>query len=285
MFVHIIRGDRGSLDFPADADLRNVLEAVAQGTDTQSLVVDIYLLANCSIWRGDCRAEPKGRAGHEQPADDPTRSRNAITRPDIRIILGDKWLCGGEITTRYGMHLKCRGFLDGLAFLFAHELHHYRRHHLGLHPGEGEVSADRWALGRVQQAGFAIEGQRVASRRRKRLRQADAGVADVAQLMNLLGQSIKLSPEQFAELGRRIDQTAAERDVARLLHHDQLRQLPDNALVRVRQTGPRPADAMYKGQTAHKVRTPRNAAYRMPIRFPDEREFYWPMDWLEIIPP
>ncbi len=64
MFVHIIRGDRGSLGFPADADLRKVLEAVAQGTDTQSLVVDIYLLANCSIWRGDCR-QPRHRVGPE----------------------------------------------------------------------------------------------------------------------------------------------------------------------------------------------------------------------------
>ncbi len=72
--------------------------------------------------------------------------------------------------------------------------------------------------------------------------------------------------------------------MARALHYEQLRQLPDNALVRVRHTGPRLADAMYKGQTAHKVRTPRSGSYRMPIRFPDGREFYWPMDWLEIVP-
>jgi hypothetical protein len=289
MLVHIIRGDRGSLGFPADADLRDVLEAAAQGTDTHSLVVDIYLLANCSIWRGDCRqprhrAEPEGRAGHEQPADNPTRSGNAITRPDIRIILGDKWLCGGEITTRYGMHLKCRGFLDGLAFLFAHELHHYRRHHLGLHPGEGEVSADRWALDRVQQAGFAVEGQRVAAAHGRRPQQVDAKATEAAQLLNLLGQYVGLSPGEIGDQAKQMDQNTPGGNVARALHQEQLRQLPDNALVRVRQTGPRLADAMYKGQTAHKVRTPRNGAYRMPIRFPDGREFYWSMDWLEILP-
>lgn len=290
MFVHIIRGDRGSLGFPADADLRNMLEALAQSTDAQALVVDIYLLANCSIWRGDCRqprhaAEREGLAGREQPANEPQRSEDSLAQPDIRIILGDKWLHGGEITTRYGMKLKCRGFLDGLAFLFAHELHHYRRHHLGLHPGEGEVSADRWALDRVQQAGFAVEGQRVAVARRKRPQRVDAKTTEAARLLNLLEQYVGLSTREICDHAKQMDQKTPGGNVARALHYEQLRQLPDNALVRVRQTGTRLADAMYKGQTAHKVRTPRNGAYRMPIRFPDGREFYWPMDWLEIVTP
>ncbi len=112
----------------------------------------------------------------------------------------------------------------------------------------------------------------------------DAKATEAAQLLNLLGEYAGMSPEEIGDQAKQMDQKTPGGNVARALHYEQLRQLADNALVRVRQTGSRPADAMYKGQTAHKVRTPRNGAYRMPIRFPDGREFYWPMDWLEIVP-
>jgi hypothetical protein len=288
MQIQIIRTDRALSRFPADADLRGVLETVAQGTDVHSLAVDIYLPPDSGIWRGDCR-QPRGHMVDEgqpvspHPAAQAPRSGSEHAEPDIRVILGDMWLLARSITTRYGMYLRWRSFLDSLAFVFAHELHHYRRHHLGLHPGEGEVSADRWALERVRQAGFAVDGQRVATARRKRPQHADASAAEVVRLMNLLGQSMKLGPEEFSDLAKRINQTPAGRAAVRAMHYEQLRQLPENAPVRIRCTGPRLTDTLYTGQIAHKVRTPRRGSYRMPIRFANGQQFYWPMEWLEIV--
>lgn len=286
MNIQIIRTDRAPSRFPADTELRRVLEAVAQDTDVQSLGVDIYLLPDSGIWRGDCRqprhrAAPEGRPGGEQPAAEVPQPGNTLAEPDIRIILGDKWLSGGEITTRYGMHLKCQDFLDGLAFLFAHELHHYRRHHLGLHPGEGEVSADRWALERVQQVGFNVQGQRVAVTGRKRRPGVAANDAQVAQQMMMLQQYARMSPQEVSDEARKMDQQAPGRNIAKALHYERLRQLPDNALLRICHAGSAVNDAAFKGQIVRKVRTPKRGSYRMPVRLANGREYYWPMEWLE----
>lgn len=288
MNIQVIRTDRICIHFPAEAELRRVLETVAQGTDVQSLVVDLYLLSDSGIWRGDCRqprhrAAPEGRPGGAQPAAQVPRPGNTVAEPDIRIILGDKWLSGGEITTRYGMQLKCRGFLDGLAFLFAHELHHYRRHHLGLHPGEGEVSADRWALDRVRQAGLAVEGKRVTVARRKRRQPVDAEATKTAELLDLLGRYVGMSPQEISEQARQMDEKKPGGNVAKALHYEQLRRLPANAPLRISRTGSTMNDAMYTGQIVHKIRTPKRGSYRMPVRFTDGRQFYWPMEWLEIV--
>ena len=57
-----------------------------------------------------------------------------------------------------------------IAMLFAHELHHYRRHHLGLHPREGEHGANKWALQYIQSFGYAIEGKRTYAKKKKSFR-------------------------------------------------------------------------------------------------------------------
>ena len=58
-------------------------------------------------------------------------------------------------------------FLDQLAFLYAHELHHFRRYHLRMHRGEGEQSANRWALNYVISLGFRVTGSRNSQPKKK----------------------------------------------------------------------------------------------------------------------
>jgi len=52
-------------------------------------------------------------------------------------------------------------FKDHLAFLFAHELHHFRRFHLGFHHREGENSANKWAIQRAQKLNFKVAGKKI----------------------------------------------------------------------------------------------------------------------------
>jgi hypothetical protein len=71
-------------------------------------------------------------------------------------------------TDGYGWKLAYPTFMDHVAFLFAHEFHHFRRDHLGLHDREGENSANRWAIDRVNQLGFQVTGTKLPKVRKKR---------------------------------------------------------------------------------------------------------------------
>lgn len=69
---------------------------------------------------------------------------------------------------RYGWKLTYSSFLDHYAFLCAHELHHYRRYHLGLHHREGENSANKWALERALQLNFELDGVKLPRHKKKK---------------------------------------------------------------------------------------------------------------------
>jgi len=56
---------------------------------------------------------------------------------------------------------------DHLAVLFAHELHHFRRYHLGMHPREGEHGANQWAIKHAKAHGFQAEGRRLPIKKKK----------------------------------------------------------------------------------------------------------------------
>ncbi len=51
--------------------------------------------------------------------------------------------------------------VDHVALFFAHELHHFRKYHLGLHSKEGEHGANRWALKRARECGYDVQGRRL----------------------------------------------------------------------------------------------------------------------------
>ena len=61
----------------------------------------------------------------------------------------------------YGWSFTYHRLEDHLATLFAHELHHFRRYHLNLHPREAEQGANRWALSHVRALGFRVSGKRI----------------------------------------------------------------------------------------------------------------------------
>ena len=69
----------------------------------------------------------------------------------------------------YGWRFSYQTMEDQIAMLFAHELHHYRRHHLGLHPKEGENRANRWALKHVQSLGYRVEGAKIFQKKKHKL--------------------------------------------------------------------------------------------------------------------
>ena len=152
----------------SEEEVQQVLGEVARGTSTEVLVTCVYLLRRSRSWRGvyyRLWQDPDSfcvRRGHwgistrfEIPADLPQRYRL------IRILIGARLTYPMRARDRSGFEHSYQSFRDHLADLFAHELHHYRRYHLGLHPREREVGANRWALKRVKSLNFAVEGRQI----------------------------------------------------------------------------------------------------------------------------
>ncbi|MFA5140249.1 MAG: hypothetical protein WC728_13540 [Elusimicrobiota bacterium] len=139
------------------------LDKIAETTETKDLVVAVYLTRG-KQWAGHLLRQPmtsarfarrRGRwaftQGFQTPADLPEKF--ALIRLKLGMQAGSK-----RFADSYGWSYRCGGFyFDGVANLFAHELHHFRRWHLGLHPRESEHSANKWALARAREAGFQVE--------------------------------------------------------------------------------------------------------------------------------
>jgi hypothetical protein len=164
--------------------IRGILMRVADGTDTEDLVVSLYLLARGASWGGHTLARAwstprdffspawprRRRVAFPAPGDLPARYKH------IRIFFGGNLPPYPSVqVSRYGFRWRFTSFADHLAYLFSHELHHYRRDHLGLHRGEGEVSAERWAYSRLRELGFQTKylGRVERGRRRRRPLPAD----------------------------------------------------------------------------------------------------------------
>lgn len=68
----------------------------------------------------------------------------------------------------YGWEFQYQSFEDHLALLFAHELHHYRRYCLGLHPKEGENKANAWAVQHITELGFQVKARKLKKQFKKK---------------------------------------------------------------------------------------------------------------------
>ena len=158
----------------SEKEVQEVLSSVVLSTPVEALVTCVYLLRRSRSWRGvyyRLWQNPdsfRARRGHwgistrfETPADLPQRYRL------IRVLIGARLTYPMRARDRSGFEHSYQSFRDHLADLFAHELHHYRRYHLGLHPREGEVGANRWALKRVRSLGFAVEGRQIRCRKHR----------------------------------------------------------------------------------------------------------------------
>ncbi len=238
-------------------EISRVLEHVAEGTDTRDLVVSLYLLPGIHASRGtayvhrwmtpDAFTTGRGnwkftlRFGAADGLPDRFKLIRMRLDPDPATYPRDerdgyRWLF------RYG------GFHDHLAALFGHELHHFRRHHLGMHPRAGEHAANRWALEHAVRLGYDVHGKPGQPARRR----------PVSMLSGL-----------FAGLRKKTDP------------YGTLRRLKRGERVRI----DRDPRNRYTGEPAELVRPVRSNAERMVIRTMDGMIWRWPLAWVSVFEP
>jgi hypothetical protein len=233
--------------------LLDTLQAVADGTDTHDLVVALYVLPGKRQSRGTAYV-------HHWMVPDTflaTRGNWRVTQrfgipdglPDrfklIRMRIDDDSRSFPK-TEQDGYHweFRYRTFQDQLALLFAHELHHYRRHHLNLHPRGGERSANRWALHHVQALGFDVTGK-----------------------------SLPMAKKGFSS------RTFLIRHFPHLDPYADFRSLKPGSRLRIR----RDPRNQYIGQSVILVRAARLNSKRLVVQTPDGKIWRWPMAWLKVI--
>jgi hypothetical protein len=276
-----------------DAMIADVLHAISLGTDTSGLVVAAYLLRRRDCWQAHAHTgllQPRqfrrvGK-GWQFVERFPSPPNLPTSFPLIRMAFGMKAKYPMTVRDVYDWQFECEGFKDHLAYTFAHELHHYRRYHLGLHPRGGEQAACKWALERAADAGFQVAGMRLASTRKraepKSVKLPKESNPDVLKRVKLAASH--LSQEDLKELGRWAGErlTVAARPPRKPspknAHAEALRALPAGAQVIITRDSGR---KLYQGQTAIKVRDLRRPSRRMAIRTPDGKEWHWPLQWLE----
>lgn len=158
-----------------------IFEKIATGTDTRDLVVSCYFLSRSRWYGGSAYVRNWILPNEFSTSRGKWRFTRYFPRPDdlparfklIRLLVVQNLLTNHfplKLKDGYGWEFEYQNEESYLALLFAHELHHFRRYHLGLHPGEGEKSANRWALKHVQQLGFPVSGRVRKQPGRKRLK-------------------------------------------------------------------------------------------------------------------
>lgn len=270
-----------------------VLKKVADKTITADLVVALYILPRTS-WTGgaayvrqwvtpDKFCARRGKWTFAQrfgtPADLPPRFKL------IRMLLrGDIKQYPLTERDRYDWQHRYATVSDHVALLFAHELHHYRRYHLGLHPREGEHSANLWALEHVQFLGFDVESRRFPSRKRRRKPRRFS----VMELFNpLIGakranlpafsdsyswQKIVMSASQHLQA-----QTPEKLLASQMPHFERLRSLPAGSKLKVAYD----PTGRYQGKQVYLIRPMRRNSVRIVVETADGKQWRWPMAWLE----
>ena len=274
-----------------DGGIRSVLHAVAEGTDHDKLVVAVYLLDDATTWRGVTynseltpqafchgRKTWKFTKGFGIPAELPPRYGL------IRMAFGVRAAYPRTQSCRYGWEYRIETFESSLALIFAHELHHYRRHHLGLHPRQGEQSACKWGLMRARAAGFHVEAKRVSSPPRSSGREEELRVPKAPKprflnrIKTLAGELRSDDVEALQDwLNRRLlSLRDAEDRERRQAHYSRLRAMKQGTELSVS----RKARDRYSGESVVKVRNLR-ASERMVVRTRDGKLWRYPMLWLD----
>lgn len=184
------------------SEIESVLQRLSETSDTTDLVVSLYFSNNLNHHH-------RGRAYVSQwmkPEQFTTlRGYWQFTRkwsvPDdlpmqyklIRMVLNaDPKAYPKKEFDIYGWQFKYESFKDHLALLFAHELHHFRRYHLNLHPREGENKANQWALEQCQKLGFKVNGQKVLVKTKKKKKNVLRGIYDPFKSFRVLKSGDKV---------------------------------------------------------------------------------------------
>lgn len=234
------------------SQLEELLQQLAADTPTSDLVLASYFIHHSS-WNGGVafardwltpakfvshRGRWKFTRSFELPAD--LSPRFKLIRLQFGLKNSSYPLCQ---TDTYGWRLSYHSFIDHMAFLFAHELHHFRRFHLGWHPREGEHSANHWARQHVQQLGFQVTAERLPAVRGMKRR--------------LHSLAIRLLPDPFAHFRQ------LKAGESLLIHYD-----------------PR---GRYQGELVAVKRPIRRNARRAVVQTADGKQWRWPLEWLSVV--
>lgn len=273
--------------------IRNCIGRIADDTDTSDLVVGVYLLENGKTWQGMLDR-------HKRKPQDFTKGggRWACARefgvPDglpehyalIRLIYGLDVRYPCERQCRYGWRYEFPRFRDDLAFMAAHELHHFRRHHLGFHPREGEQSAICWGINRMREVGFKMDARRsltgwqcCSSARRRKL-PTGPNLNLLRKIMQMAGHLAyeDLDALRLWATARSIRAHKDWKGYTPTPHTEALRSFPDSSILRISSLARQDS---YAGQKAKKVRN-LQASPRMEVQTADGKHWRYPMCWLEI---
>ena len=272
-------------------DFVSILERIAADTDTRELVVVLYLFLR-SDWfggtayvrqwltpnkffaaRGKWRIKPQPSL----PKDLPQQFK--LIRLALPARVSGRYPLLEKDTYRW-QHFY-HGFDDHLAFLFAHELHHFRRFHLGYHPRQGEHAANSWALQRVQECGFRVKSEKPKMVRKKhRLTRQPTFL----QVVNPMDFSCGHKNSVFAHWRQMIagimgefDVQARRRYVAeKMQHFARLRQMPVGARLWISYD----PSQRYSRQSVCLIRPLRKDSLRIIVETEDGKKWRWPMAWL-----
>ncbi len=230
----------------------NCLSQIADSTDTSALIVALYLLPGVNKTRGTAYVHKNLTPQNFTTGQGKWAFTKKFIIPDdlpatyklirLRIDSSSKRYPYIEKDI-YGWEFFYPSFIDHLTTLFAHELHHFRRYHLHLHPGQGEQSANKWAVQHVQSLGYRVKARKVRKRKRKNF-----------SYSSILKKFPLLDPySDFRHL-----KTA---DKVRIKHD------PNNKYINQSVTVQRPI---------------RSNSRRLVIKTRDGKNWRWPMEWIEI---
>ena len=295
MKLYIFADCRCSAHSDADpARIKNVLSLVAETTDTRDLVVALYLAPKGTWYGGTAyvrhwvlpqhfrpRRGKWGKFGHHpQPPDLPAKFRL------IRLLLplgSSSYPLTEE--DRYRWVHRFASFADHLAHLFAHELHHYRRHHLGLHPREGEHGANRWALAHIVAQGFQVTSERLPARQRRKRKPSKIALASVLNPLDFVSaKNILRGQAHWQDVAQHLllnisKKAREEYMAAKMSQFETLRSLPTGTTLLV-SFDPK---QRYNGSQATLIRAMRKNSLRIVIRTFDGKLWRWPLAWLEVV--
>jgi hypothetical protein len=267
---------------------KNILTTIAKGTNTTDLVVAHYMETSCN-WNGGTAYAANW---HTQDSFNTSRGKWKFTKDyDMPKSLPQKFkLIRMQINPsanyphtemdRYGWRHSYGTFEDQLAFLFAHELFHFCRYHLGQHPGGGEHAANKWALGHVQSIGYSVKSERIKSKKRGRkkglsfinvVNPMDFGYTNSHQAK--IKWSMLLNNVLFNFSPNKQQNYIKEK----IEHFEKLCSLKPGSKLIV------DYDPKYKycQQEVRLIRPLRKNSTRIVIQTGDGKEWRWPMAWLK----
>ncbi|NIA28691.1 MAG: hypothetical protein GWP06_02110 [Actinobacteria bacterium] len=265
------------------------LQKVADGTDTSDLVVALYLTHNSRWTGGTAYVRSWLTPAHFKPVRGKWRVFSRFFTPRdlprhfklIRMHLrGNTALYPIQEQDQYKWKHRYFSFNDHLAHLFAHELHHYRRFHLGFHPGEGENGANKWALKRVTTLGFKVQSEKLPTKKKKQKKKTInfSAVLNPMDFVRTGGLKGQINWENvFTGIALNTNRRQKKKYIEKKLHHfEKLRALAPGTKLMVSYD----PSQKYTEQFVTIVRTMRRNSVRIVVRTDDGREWRWPMAWL-----